>query len=210
MRERTEVAPETVTFARETLLGDVRDMALRHIKSAVVWQAWSEQQQQDVIDSVSKGAETLLERVCSIMASDGKDTIHAQIEKLAVKDSIITLTLKCILNERNLTVLGLHQGGEVHLVYKDDASYSGTRGPVYADPDQPALPFKTENEGLGSLDPSVKPPTDSENPEAPRADAISLPTVERICKSCARRHHSDCTGPCDCPRCHAKDSAFAQ
>lgn len=195
MSERTEVAAETVQFARETLLGDVRDMALQWVKSAVVWQAWNEQQQQDVIDSVTKGAETLLERVCSIMASDGKDTIHAQIEKLAVKDSIITLTLKCLLNERNLTVLGLHQGGEVSIVYKDDASYGGTRGPVYPDPDQPPLPFKAEDaEPQDDQDRSSERP-----PEPPDESVASEPGRSRACEI---RHHERCKqAGCDCS-CH--------
>src|SRR5579872_4052793 len=137
MSERIEVAPQTVQVARETLLGDMRDMALQWIKGAVVWQAWNERQQQEVIDSVTKGAASLLDRVCSIIASDGKDIISATIEKLTVKDGI-TITLKCALNESNLTMLGLHQGGDVYVACKDDTSYSGTRGPVYPDPDQPA------------------------------------------------------------------------
>lgn len=200
MSERTEVAPETVRVARETLLGDVRDMALQWIKSAVVWQAWNEQQQTEVISSVTRGAETLLERVCSIMASDGKDTIHAQIEKLSVKDSIITLTLKCILNERNLTVLGLHQGGEVHIVYKDDGSYSGTRGPVYPDPDQPALPFKADK---------TEPQDHDEGSSEPSANNVAPDSEVGRSKACERRHHSDCrqTG-CDCS-CHTPAHASA-
>lgn len=136
---REEVSETTIELTREVLLGDVRDMALQWIKSAVAWQAFGEKQQREIIDAVTKGAAGVVARMAEIMAADGRDAIPVTLESIAIKDGM-KVTLKVPLTEENVTALAI-TGGALHLVRKSSASYEGTRGPVYPDPDQGGLPF---------------------------------------------------------------------
>ena len=143
-----QVSEETINFARETMVGDIRDLSLQWIKQSIAWQAFNEEIQQRIIDSVTKGAEAAVEKMAEIMASDGRETIVAQLESLTVKEGI-KLSLKCGFSEETLVVLGRAQGSTVHLVRKEAASYGGTRGPVHPDPDQPELPLNTAGTNNG-------------------------------------------------------------
>lgn len=138
--KREKIDEAAVELARETLLGDARDIALNWIKQAVIWQAWSEKEQQKIIDSVTDGATKLVERMAQIMATDGRDSISVVVDSIKVKDGMV-VTLKCAATEDNLLAIAL-SGGDIHLVRKSKASYEGTRGAVHPDPDEPPLPFK--------------------------------------------------------------------
>jgi hypothetical protein len=138
---KEEVSKETIRIARETMAGDVRDLSLQWIKANVSWQVIGEKQQQDIIDSVEKGAIAIVDKMAGIMASDGRQAIVATLETLGLKDGIV-LKMKCAYSEENLTELGRSNGAEVFLVTRNSAAYSGNRGKVYADPQEPELPLQ--------------------------------------------------------------------
>lgn len=137
----TELALKSAKdMARETLVGDVRDLALQHITQAVAWKAMPEATQQRIINDVSRGAQEIIDKVVEIIASDGQDRLTATIEQITIKEGI-KISAKLPMTEHNLLELCPRQGSSILIVVAESAKYSGTRGDVHAEPDQPQLPM---------------------------------------------------------------------
>lgn len=143
---RVDVSDEAIEIARETMAGDIRDLALNEIKSAVAWQAFSEEQQRGIIKRVETGALRAVERMVEIMAADGRDALAVKLDAVQIKEGI-KATITCGFSEQAMMMLGLHQGETLYLVSKSPAGYEGSRGPVYPEADQRNLPLDGKNHG---------------------------------------------------------------
>lgn len=132
---------ETIDFARETLLGDVRDALLDHIKSLrKSWPEFSRVEQLQIVEHCKTISENLIKQAVQIIAADGRRTIVADVEKIEVKDGI-KVHAKCTNLQQSLIDLGASVGKTVLIVVADDHDYSGQREEPETDPDQRQFNF---------------------------------------------------------------------
>lgn len=124
-------------FAKETLLGDTRDMILKIIKDMEKpWKNMSQMEQTRKIEDVRGYAQNLIGKISMLIASDGRKVIGGAVEKVEFKDGI-KATIKCSSHDPLRHVLA--DADFVMMVVTTD--YSGEKEPAKADPDQPDLPL---------------------------------------------------------------------
>ncbi len=143
---KTDISTETLELARETLVGDLRDIVLEAVRNIPkVWEKLSETEQLDWIDIVSRRVESVAADAVNIIAADGQQVFAVGLEKVERKDAI-----KGIFNSpwdsHVWLKLGEAQGGTIQIVPSSIAPYSGERAPPETAPDQPSLPMSDDDE----------------------------------------------------------------
>jgi hypothetical protein len=129
-----------IEIARETLTGDLRDAALQWIRTLKKpWPALSEEDQQNVIESVTRGAAFAASRAVGIIAADKPGAVAAELEQFTAKDGL-KVVLKCIENEENVVALLRAKGTRVMISSADVSHFVGERAPAMPEPDQRAIP----------------------------------------------------------------------
>ena len=133
----------------ETLTGDITawlcDRLKHHKKS---WEEMNESEQSDVISSASSVAKNMVREAVGIIASDGRQVIECEVEKVEFKDGV-KATLKASKSSEYRHELADSQGQIVLLVVADAERYEGGDLPE-ADKDEPALFDKTaQGQDLG-------------------------------------------------------------
>ena len=127
-------APSTI--AKETLTGDLRDAALDWIRLLKKpWPQLSEDEQRDVIESITKQAIAAATKAVEVIVADGKRVIAAEVDSVTVKDGLKAV-VKCLKTEDNLVFLGMAEGARVQIVAADVEPFVGEREPAEAQPDQ--------------------------------------------------------------------------
>lgn len=127
-------------IAKETLTGDLRDSALEWIRALPKpWAQLTEDEQTDVIESVTKRCVLAATKAVEEICADGRRVIQAEVESVTVKDGVKAV-VKCIKTEENIVYLGMAEGSRVQIVQADLEPFSGERRPAKADPSQAPLP----------------------------------------------------------------------
>lgn len=141
--EAAEVsAIEAVTDAFDPVAklvrGDCRDAMLNVIRSCVDWSKFDEARQRDINAAVNNAAVTITSKVVAAVASEGRETVHAKLEQIVVKDGL-KLQLTAEHTHDGLILLAEAQGKYVVLTVADAGAFSGERAPAPVDRDQKEL-----------------------------------------------------------------------
>jgi hypothetical protein len=129
----------------ETLVGDVRDALLTHIRSMETpWSKLSERQQQAKIDAISRAAESLVRGSVHLIAHQGFPHLVVSTGKWGVKDGI-KLEAMASATVDNITKLAEHGAGAAILVLAEAGEFFGERKKAKAAKDQPDLPIHDED-----------------------------------------------------------------
>jgi hypothetical protein len=148
---------DTLTLARETLTGDLRDFVLdtlKNEKDPLPWHLRPESVQRDTVDRVTMTVNRAVERAIEIMAADGRVVIMATIEQVRVKDKIQAV-LAMNKADPNRHLLLDATGDQVLVALASADEYTGTRGDVPITKDQGS--FDDDDEGpLFDKTPSAK------------------------------------------------------
>ncbi|MBY0355684.1 MAG: hypothetical protein K2Q12_08160 [Rickettsiales bacterium] len=139
--ETTDI--DNISLDSGTLFGDVRDVLLGHIKALPKpWPQMSQSEQEDAIERACSLSRDLIKRVVHIVASDGRHTIVANLDKVTIKDGIqaqVTLSKA----DPNRHILIDCTGQAVLIVLADATDFDGQKEEALADLDQPSLPIDT-------------------------------------------------------------------
>lgn len=124
----------------QTLMGDVRDALLTHLRTMrVPWAMLAEDEQQAAIDAVQQTAEHAVRTVAGMIAHQGAPHLSARVMKWTVKDNVkIELAVTGLVD--NIVALAEHGATSAVLVLSDPADFMGERSDAKADKDQPDLP----------------------------------------------------------------------
>lgn len=124
----------------ETMMGDVRDAMLGHIRSMrVPWAMTAEDEQRDIIQSVTKAAENLVRKSVSVVAKRGMDSVVVVLGKWTVGD-LIDMKVTAQATVETIGKLASHGQSAAVLILSDPSVYFGERKPAKPDKDQPTLP----------------------------------------------------------------------
>jgi hydrogenase maturation factor len=131
----------TITLARETLTGDIRDFLLdrlKHDKSTLPWNLLSEDKQRDVIQQTTDAARALVDKAVRIIAADGRSVMVGDVESVTVKDGVKAV-IKLSKADPLRHALMDSQGMAVLIVVAAADPYAGERKPQHPEPDQKSL-----------------------------------------------------------------------
>lgn len=130
----------------ETLVGDVRDMLLTHIRSMETpWSKMSERDQSSKIDACESAATLLVSQVCVLMAKQDFPNLLVQVGKFTV-DKGVKIEALASSSVENINKLAEHGKGAAMLILADPQQYFGEIGEVAAEPDEPELPMEVQSE----------------------------------------------------------------
>lgn len=163
--DRIERLGELADLAVATAGGDLRDMMLDVYRNRhKPWAACSPQEQKDIATAIDYAVKVALRRAVLVIASDGRASITASLEKYADKGGEITATIKIVAAQDD-TVLALHRasGKQVLIVAADAGDYLGERRAVQIDRDDPELHFDAGKD-------QAPPPAAAAEEEAERED----------------------------------------
>lgn len=125
----------------ETLVGDVRDMLLTHIRSMETpWSKLSERDQEYKIDAAENAAKFLVSQVCSMMAKQDFPNILVSVGKFTV-DKAVKIEAIASSSADNINQLAVHGKGAAMLILADPQAYFGEIGKADMDADEPELPL---------------------------------------------------------------------
>lgn len=135
-----------VNIARETMVGDLRDLCLDFIKNAPdVWQKLSEEKQAEQIDRVTVGIRHAVIRAVEIVSSNNLPRIVAKVESITIKDGIKAV-MQLSKQDPNRHALADSQGLSAIIVVTEAADFLGEGENPQADKDQPALPLADDED----------------------------------------------------------------
>lgn len=144
------------SLAKETLTGDLRDKLLENMRNLPdVWQKLNEKAQQDQIDRATKQAKDLVEQAVKLIASGGRKTVPAKLEKLTLKDGC-KVEMTC--SSSWIGELAPVLNNDVLIVTNSDDEFHGEKAPAKPEPDQADM-FNDEYQeadGGGIPDPVVE------------------------------------------------------
>jgi hypothetical protein len=138
---KTELNPELIQAAADTLKGDMRDFILErltHEHYPIPWQDRAEDHQRATIASVDNACEHFVTKAVRRLAGGSFPAIAATLDKIATKDEIQAV-LKVPLSHEQRHDLYDAVGHVVLLVIADPQQFFGERQPVKVKPDQPNL-----------------------------------------------------------------------
>ncbi len=128
---------QTLNFARETLTGDIRDFLVDRLRNfPKVWANMTEAEQEAEIESATYAAENLVNNAIKLIATDGRQTVDARLEKITISKSC---ELKITTNICNIESLTPCLNNAILLVTGGVDEFRGERAPCKADPDEPEL-----------------------------------------------------------------------
>ena len=128
---------EVINFAAETLTGDIRDFLVDRLRNfPKVWAQMTEDEQENEIEAATKAADNLVSRAVKIIASEGRRTVPATLDKITLKDGC-----KCELSTSKgwISELAGALNLSVLIVTNSSDEFTGERAPCKADPDEPEL-----------------------------------------------------------------------
>jgi len=128
---------EVINFASETLTGDIRDFLVDRLRNfPKVWAQMTEDEQENEIEAATKAADNLVSRAVKIIASEGRRTVDARLEKITISKNC---ELKITTNICNIEDLTPCLNDAILLVTSGVDEFTGERAPCKADPDEPEL-----------------------------------------------------------------------
>lgn len=123
----------------ETLVGDIRDALLTHVRSIKVpWAMLNEEEQGDRISAITRTAEHAVRVAAGKIAHRGFKHIVITTGKWTVNEGI-KLEVNAAASVENINALAQHGAGAAILVLVDAAEFFGERAPAKPDKDQPDL-----------------------------------------------------------------------
>lgn len=121
-------------LAKETLTGDLRDKLLENMRNLPdVWQKLNEKTQQDQIERATAQAKDLVEQAVKLIASGGRKTVPAKLEKLTLKDGC-KVEMTC--SSSWIGELAPVLNNDVLIVTNSDDEFHGEKAPAKPEPDQ--------------------------------------------------------------------------
>lgn len=147
---RMEAVADQFTPKPGTLVFDVRDIILTHIKQmAKPWTGCSQDQQQDIAAAAEETAINVVRRMAEMMASEGKVGIPVLLMKVDLGDDIkITGKVKTFSGEAtDDAVMALHhaRGKNVMLIPASVDDYRQGERPAETIADQPEMSFDADH-----------------------------------------------------------------
>lgn len=137
-------APDYLAIAAKTLRGDLRDLALRRIKTLPKpFAKLSEQEQRDLISGLEFEVEQWIRTALRVIAAEGRPTIGGTMGDIKVGKSLeLKVTTSRYADGRH--DLFDAQGSEVLIILADAGKFMGQRKAAKATPDAPELPIGVE------------------------------------------------------------------
>ena len=136
-RKKMNTEKEVINFAAETLTGDIRDFLVDRLRNfPKVWAQMTEDEQENEIEAATKVADNLVSRAVKIIASAGRKTVDARLEKITISKNC---ELKITTNICNVEDLTPCLNDAILLVTSGVDEFTGERAPCKADPDEPEL-----------------------------------------------------------------------
>lgn len=131
---------------QETLVGDVRDMLLTHVRSMEKpWSKLSERDQGYKIDACENAAKHLVSQVCMLMAKQDFPNILVSVGKFTV-DKAVKIEAIAASGVDNINKLAEHGKGAAMLILADPQEYFGEIEEAAADADEPELPMEAQSD----------------------------------------------------------------
>lgn len=144
--EKTEAADR---IARQTLIGDLRDVCINIMKdpnlTGKAWKDMNEAQQSNIIELVTSNVSSSVVRAVDLIRAGGQPNIKCLMKQVLVKDGV-KIQLECSKEHERFHDLVDAQGDRVLLVLAGTEEYLGEQDEVETDPDQPELPIQEEIE----------------------------------------------------------------
>ena len=135
-----KITDKEVEIAAETLVGDLRDALLGHIKTLQKpWQQMSETQQRDLVASMTNAAKHLTSRAVKLIAANGRKTIVAHLHEMKIDKGVLTCKVTTSSTDETTLELKAAQNKTVLIIAGDSAEFEGEKKPAEIDPDQPDL-----------------------------------------------------------------------
>jgi hypothetical protein len=161
-----EEKPPHLIMARDTALGDLRDMLLdtmKHEHNPLPWHMRKESEQKATIERVTTAAAYAVDRLVEIIAAEGRRTMKGKLIKVVSSKGEIQTQVNFDRFDELRHDLFDAQGLSVLLAIADATSFTGTRGDVPINFDQGAM-FRDDGPGA-DLD-RRKPPEGKDEPPA--------------------------------------------
>lgn len=134
-----KAASPVAEFAAATLTGDIRDAILDWRKAmGKPWAACNEDEQSDEIHRARDIAEQMVQKACTIIASQGKKAMQGTLESVSVKDGIKAVIKLSKTDEQRHNLID-SQGHLISMVFADSEPFKGERAPAEPTPDQGSL-----------------------------------------------------------------------
>ena len=133
---------EVFELKTEMLVSNVRDLFMTRRRNDIMKGSWanlSEDDQQDEIVAVTEMARGLIEKIVEVVATAGRDVVHAKLDKFVIKDGTVQLTATGIADDGVVLALN-HVGNKaVKIIVADADDYDKERDEMDAMPDQTAM-----------------------------------------------------------------------
>lgn len=135
------VKAEGLSLEAETLVGDVRDTLLSHVRSIrVPWTMLGEDEQSDKINALTSCAQDLVRRSIAVVVDAGFPSLVVNVGSYKV-DKGVEVKILASPTVENITLLAQHGKGSAVLVLAEASAFFGERQSAKADKDQPDLPL---------------------------------------------------------------------
>lgn len=159
------------------MVGDMRDVLLSVYKEGKKpWQDMKEQEQKDLVERITNRCLTAATKAVDIIASEGRPHVKVILTQLTMKDGIKG-SFETVKSAELRHELFDAQGDTVLIVVNDTQKYTGARGKVKYDKDQPDLPAMKQETSNGATEETHNPETGEvteasgqEEPRPARAD----------------------------------------
>lgn len=157
--EQKAANDKTLSVARQTMVGDLRDVCLEILRnpklSGKAWKDMKEQEQKDVVNKIVARVESSVISAIDVIAAGGRPHIKALMEQVVVKDGIKGV-FKCSKHDELRHDLFDAQGSTVLVVLTNSEDFLGEREKVEFDKDQPKLPGTETTAAAETSAPPVK------------------------------------------------------
>lgn len=152
---------EALDVAAATMTGDLRDAALMWIRQLQKpWAAMSEENQQDVIESIEKQAIMMTRKAVELIAAQAQESVVVVLQEFKVKGSKLELKLSTYCSEEYVGTLLKMKNVNSVLRLADVEPMHGEREKAKPDPQQLSIPG-TDGEA---------PPASEEGEQVPAAE----------------------------------------
>lgn len=129
----------------DTLVCDVRDMLLTHIRSMETpWSKLSQRDQEYKIDACENAAKFLVSQTVMLLVKQDFPNLLVSVGKFTV-DKAVKIEAISASSVDNINKLAQHGKGAAMLILADPQEYFGTVEEAKADADEPELPMESES-----------------------------------------------------------------
>lgn len=156
---------EVFELKTEMLVSNVRDLFMTRRRNDIMKGSWanlSEDDQQDEIVAVTEMARAVIEKIVEVVATAGRDVVHAKLDKFVIKDGAVQLTATGTADDGVVLALN-HVGNKaVKIIVADADDYDKEREAMDADPDQSTMFKEGDDVYIGDLEGEIP---ETEDPE---------------------------------------------